>query len=174
MIFSRWRFFQKLNEQIQLYCLSTCFRSFLEERHFEINSPLVLLLKHFIMVLKNYLVVFEKKTIAFTRYFQKCHTIELSNSKKSHCNRKGGIILDSFLDLASIFKKMCQTTMYLLSFIHKKRRYSGQCLTYVLENWRFCKGQIISECPLEILDFPNILHKIWQISALESKKVVKS
>ena len=32
------------------------------------------------------------------------------------------------------------------------------------------KGQIISECPLEILDFP----KIWQISALESKKVVKS
>ena len=36
------------------------------------------------------------------------------------------------------------------------------------------KGQIISECPLEILDFPKIPWKIWQISALESKKVVKS
>ena len=36
------------------------------------------------------------------------------------------------------------------------------------------KGQIISECPLEILDFPKIPRKIWQISALESKKVVKS
>ena len=32
------------------------------------------------------------------------------------------------------------------------------------------KGQIISECPLEILDFPKIPRKIWQISALESKK----
>ena len=36
------------------------------------------------------------------------------------------------------------------------------------------KGQIISECPLEILDFPKIPPKIWQISALESKKGVKS
>ena len=36
------------------------------------------------------------------------------------------------------------------------------------------KGQIISECPLEILDFPKIHRKIWQISALESNKVVKS
>ena len=32
------------------------------------------------------------------------------------------------------------------------------------------KGQIISECALEILDFPKIPRKIWQISALESKK----
>ena len=32
------------------------------------------------------------------------------------------------------------------------------------------KGQIISECPLEILDFPKIPPKIWQISALESEK----
>ena len=38
----------------------------------------------------------------------------------------------------------------------------------------YSKGQIISECPLEILDFPKIPRKIWQISALESKKVVKS
>ena len=30
------------------------------------------------------------------------------------------------------------------------------------------KGQIISECALEILDFPKIPRKIWQISALES------
>ena len=35
------------------------------------------------------------------------------------------------------------------------------------------KGQIISECPLEIFDFPKIPRKIWQISALASKKVVK-
>ena len=32
------------------------------------------------------------------------------------------------------------------------------------------KGQIISECPFEILDFPKIPPKIWQISALESEK----
>ena len=31
------------------------------------------------------------------------------------------------------------------------------------------KGQIISECPFEILDFPKIPRKIWQISALESE-----
>ena len=29
---------------------------------------------------------------------------------------------------------------------------------------------MISECPLEILDFPKIPRKLWQISALESKK----
>ena len=32
------------------------------------------------------------------------------------------------------------------------------------------KGQLISECPFEILDFPKIPPKNWQISALESKK----
>ena len=31
------------------------------------------------------------------------------------------------------------------------------------------KGQLISECPFEILDFPKIPRKIGQISALESK-----
>ena len=36
------------------------------------------------------------------------------------------------------------------------------------------KGQIISECALEILDFPKIPRKIWQIFAQESKKGVKS
>ena len=38
-----------------------------------------------------------------------------------------------------------------------------------LEN-RVVKGQLISECPFEILDFPKIPRKIWQISALESEK----
>ena len=37
-------------------------------------------------------------------------------------------------------------------------------------NEKNTKGQIISECPFEILDFPKIPLKIWQISALESKK----
>ena len=32
------------------------------------------------------------------------------------------------------------------------------------------KGQLMSECPFEILDFPKIPQKIWQISALESGK----
>ena len=36
--------------------------------------------------------------------------------------------------------------------------------------YKQAKGQIISECPLEILDFPKIPRKIWQISALESEK----
>ena len=32
------------------------------------------------------------------------------------------------------------------------------------------KGQIISECPLEILDFPKIARKIWQILGQKSVK----
>ena len=32
------------------------------------------------------------------------------------------------------------------------------------------KGQIILECPFEILDFPKIPRKVLQISALESEK----
>ena len=32
------------------------------------------------------------------------------------------------------------------------------------------KGQLISECPLGVIDFPKTQQKIWQISALESKK----
>ena len=35
---------------------------------------------------------------------------------------------------------------------------------------KVAKGQLISECPFEILDFQKIPRKIWQISALESKK----
>ena len=34
----------------------------------------------------------------------------------------------------------------------------------------YAKGQLISECPFEILDFPKIPRNIRQISALESKK----
>ena len=36
------------------------------------------------------------------------------------------------------------------------------------------KGQLISECLFDDLNFPKKQRKIWQISALESKKVVKS
>ena len=32
------------------------------------------------------------------------------------------------------------------------------------------KGQLISECLFDILDFPKKQRKIWQISALESEK----
>ena len=32
------------------------------------------------------------------------------------------------------------------------------------------KGQLISECLLGVIDFPKKQRKIWQISALESKK----
>ena len=32
------------------------------------------------------------------------------------------------------------------------------------------KGQLISECLLGVIDFPKNQRKIWQISALESKK----
>ena len=32
------------------------------------------------------------------------------------------------------------------------------------------KGQLISECLLGVIDFPQNQQKIWQISALESKK----
>ena len=32
------------------------------------------------------------------------------------------------------------------------------------------KGQLISECLLGVIDFPKNQQKIWQISALESKK----
>ena len=33
-----------------------------------------------------------------------------------------------------------------------------------------CKGHLISECLLGAIDFPKKQWKIWQISALESKK----
>ena len=46
----------------------------------------------------------------------------------------------------------------------------GAFTNYVYKkSWLF-KGQTISECPLEILDFPKIPPKIWQISAQETKK----
>ena len=32
------------------------------------------------------------------------------------------------------------------------------------------KGQLISECLFDVLNFPKKQQKIWQISALESKK----
>ena len=32
------------------------------------------------------------------------------------------------------------------------------------------KGQLISECLLDVIDFPQNQRKIWQSSALESKK----
>ena len=35
------------------------------------------------------------------------------------------------------------------------------------------KGQLISECLLGVIDFPKNQRKIWQISALESKKINK-
>ena len=34
----------------------------------------------------------------------------------------------------------------------------------------FTKGQLISECLFDVLNFPKNQRKIWQISALESKK----
>ena len=36
------------------------------------------------------------------------------------------------------------------------------------------KGQLVAECLLGVIDFPKNQRKIWQISALESKKMVKS
>ena len=33
-----------------------------------------------------------------------------------------------------------------------------------------CKGHLISECSLDLLNFPKNQRKIWQISALEYKK----
>ena len=32
------------------------------------------------------------------------------------------------------------------------------------------KGQLISECPFDVWNFPKNQRKIWQISTLESKK----
>ena len=38
------------------------------------------------------------------------------------------------------------------------------------ENMYLIKDQLISECLLGVIDFPKNQQKIWQISALESKK----
>ena len=35
----------------------------------------------------------------------------------------------------------------------------------------FPKGRLISECPFDVLDFPKKQRKIWQITALEPKKL---
>ena len=50
-------------------------------------------------------------------------------------------------------------------------------LVYAIKHHNFClnsftKGQLISECLFGVIDFPKKQRKIWQISALESKKLV--
>ena len=44
---------------------------------------------------------------------------------------------------------------------HYKENHEG-----IIEN----KGQLISDCPLGVIDFPKNQRNIWQVSALESKK----
>ena len=44
----------------------------------------------------------------------------------------------------------------------EKKEHKGESI--------FLKGQLISECLLGVIDFPKNQQKIWQISALESKK----
>ena len=45
------------------------------------------------------------------------------------------------------------------------------CHVYAIEKvYGAGKGQIISECLFDVLDFPKNQRKIWQISALVSKK----
>ena len=56
----------------------------------------------------------------------------------------------------------------MLKFRFSKKATKFETISHLI--WRLLKGQIISECPLEISDFPKIPRKIWQISALESKK----
>ena len=66
------------------------------------------------------------------------------------------------------------------NFVDSLEVQFSRCQNYIsqdqfkVKNISYVKGQIILECPLEILDFPKIPPKIWQISALESKKEVKS
>ena len=42
--------------------------------------------------------------------------------------------------------------------------------TTLIKNIPYFKGQLISECLFDDLNFPKNQRKIWQISALETKK----
>ena len=52
-------------------------------------------------------------------------------------------------------------------FQGRKHKYSR---TLIADLCFYCKGQLISECLLGVIDFPKKQQKIWQISAPESKK----
>ena len=53
---------------------------------------------------------------------------------------------------------------------HRIRFWLGQLNLKHMDIHRLCKGQLISEFLLGVIDFPKNQRKIWQISALESKK----
>ena len=65
-----------------------------------------------------------------------------------------------------------------VKLITKKNTYFFfQCWCWVSTRWRLVitddggsKGQLISECLFGVLNFPKNQQKIWQISALETKK----
>ena len=44
-------------------------------------------------------------------------------------------------------------------------------MKWYYQKLELAEGQLISECPFEILDFPKKTRKILQISALEYKKL---
>ena len=60
-----------------------------------------------------------------------------------------------------------------MSFTHKQiiilQKCSNMGSEIELKN-KCAKDQIISECPLMFLNFPQNQRKIWQISALQTKK----
>ena len=58
----------------------------------------------------------------------------------------------------------------LLQYVNYSRAETTCGNTVPILNFIYSKGQLISECPFEILNFPKIPPKIRQISALESKK----
>ena len=92
------------------------------------------------MVPKHLLSRIRKKTIAFTRYFQKFHSIKLSNSKKSHCNPKGGLILGTIhfrrRQFFTIFNPYPPpSAVFLLLFVSKFDQFFDLQIADVLNGW---------------------------------------
>ena len=82
------------------------------------------------------------------------------------------LILLSIIEFSShIFAKLQLCIGYRITSTHScAEDFTLEPGIFCSRFYTVCKGQLISECPFEILDFPKIPPKIWQISALESKK----
>ena len=96
----------------------------------------------------------------------------------------------TYLILLKVWSKGLKIMLIILTLLNVQIRITNTLIIHLsskllvlwktwnqLDNYRWfifalpqTKGQIISECPFEILDFPKIPRKIWQISALESEK----
>ena len=58
----------------------------------------------------------------------------------------------------------------LISPFARVQTQENDMIGVVLNVWKYIKGQLISECLFDALNFTKKQRKIWQISALESKK----